>query len=140
MPDVAVTLIEARLDVGAPVCHAINSSRTLPRVVAAHHMCASLSLLAGLSAKTKREQEAAVSEAVEHAVGGVLELIRNRQLDLISTDHTAEIVAADIAQIYAMAEVRYEDDVRGGIFMVHVNHTANRVFRGIDNTTSRGET
>lgn len=70
-------------------------------------------LLAGLSPKTKREQEEAVSEAVDHAVGGVLELIRNRQLDLISIDHTAEVVAGDIAQIYAMVEVRYENDVRG---------------------------
>lgn len=82
-------------------------------------MCASFSLLAGSSAKTKREQEAAVSEAVEHAVGEVLEVIRNRQLDLISIDHTAEIVAADIAQIYAMVEVRYEDDVHSTVCSWH---------------------
>lgn len=59
-----------------------------------------------LCVKFNNEQEEAVSEAVQSTLAGVLGFIRDRQLDEIIYDHTAEVVTADISRIYATVDIR----------------------------------
>lgn len=47
-----------------------------------------------------------MSEAVQATLAGVLGFIRDRQLDEIIYDHTAEVVTADITRIYATVDIR----------------------------------
>lgn len=54
----------------------------------------------------KREQEEAVSEAIEAILAEVFEFVRVDQLKEIVHDHTAAIVTDDIAQIYATVDIR----------------------------------
>lgn len=56
--------------------------------------------------QAKREQEEAVSEAIEAVLAGAVGSIRHHQLEEIIHDHTAAIVTDDIAQIYATVDIR----------------------------------
>lgn len=56
--------------------------------------------------KVKRDQEEAVSEAVEAVVAGALDFIRDHELKEIVHDHTAAVVTDDITRIYATVDIR----------------------------------
>lgn len=52
------------------------------------------------------EQEEAIFDAVEASIGGVLDLIRDRQIDLISLDQSAAIATEDIQKLHSTVNIR----------------------------------
>ena len=64
-----------------------------------------------------------MSEVVHAAIDGVLRLIRNRELDILSEDHAIAIAASDTAQVYAASGIRYGS---GHLYIHTIKNTSNK--------------
>lgn len=57
------------------------------------------------------EEEDAVVSVVEDVVRDVLEVIRDRELEIISIDNAVTMAVGDISKIYSAVEMRYSSVV-----------------------------